>query len=76
MPHIFEIHKGPRTRYPTQKEAEDFRVNVLYNIIDYVIDGLSCRFLAVKGSINLWNQTFLMYSKPIAIFTNAYKSSI
>ena len=37
------------------------------------ISPYSCQF---KGFINPWNQIFSIYSNPIAIFTNAYKSSI
>ena len=52
----FEINSRLRSSYSSQEEAEDnFRVNVFYNIIDYVIDGLSHRFSAAKNICELFD---------------------
>ena len=42
--------------YSTQKDAESyFRVNVFFNIIDFVINGLSRRFSAVRDICGLFD---------------------
>ena len=65
VPDMLDTRKGPRTRYPNQKEAEDnFRVSVFYNIIDYVIEGLSRRFSAVRDIYGLFD--FLWHFKQLS----------
>ena len=52
----FEINSRLRSSYSSQEEAEDnVRVNVFYNIIDYVIDGLSRRFSEAKNICELFD---------------------
>ena len=62
----FEINSRLRSSYSSQEEAEDnFRVNVFYNIIDYVIDGLSRRFSAAKNICELFD--FLWQFKQLNV---------
>ena len=61
----------------THSMAIEFMENQDQTSTGIVIPRLSKKEInSLKGSINLWNQILLMYSNPIAIFTNAYKSSI
>lgn len=60
VPDSFATRRG----YPTQKDAENyFRVNVFFNIIDFVIDGLSRRFSAVRDICGLFD--FLWHFKQL-----------
>jgi hAT family C-terminal dimerisation region len=62
MPDSFHTRRW--AEYPTQKDAESyFRVNVFFKIIDFVTDGLSRRFSAVRDICGLFD--FLWYFKQL-----------